>query len=188
MKISPFIVLLIYFLVIIIYAILYLNIPNILNIENIKELTFLNSVYFSIVTITTLGYGEITPKSELGMILVSSESILGIIIIGLFLNSLWQRFSERIEKTQEKSIKLRISEQNLHGIISYYKYLNTIITNYKIYFAELTTPINKRQDSPSPNPNFIFSDLQDLYKQSLLTRSGFSKPVIHLYFEQQDEK
>ncbi len=45
-------------------------------------------VYFSTVTITTLGYGDIVPITNRARILVSLESILGIIIIGLFLNSL----------------------------------------------------------------------------------------------------
>ncbi len=45
-------------------------------------------LYLSIVTITTLGYGDIVPISDLNRFLVGLESILGMVIIGLFLNSL----------------------------------------------------------------------------------------------------
>lgn len=48
---------------------------------------FSRMTYFSAVTITTLGYGDITPISDTARWLVTLESILGIVIIGLFLNS-----------------------------------------------------------------------------------------------------
>jgi hypothetical protein len=45
-------------------------------------------LYLSVVTITTLGYGDIVPISDLNRFLVGLESVIGLIIIGLFLNSL----------------------------------------------------------------------------------------------------
>lgn len=44
--------------------------------------------YFSAVTITTLGYGDIVPITTMSRTLVAFESIIGIVLIGLFLNSL----------------------------------------------------------------------------------------------------
>jgi hypothetical protein len=44
--------------------------------------------YFSAVTITTLGYGDIVPITNIARIVTSIESILGVVLIGLFLNSL----------------------------------------------------------------------------------------------------
>lgn len=44
--------------------------------------------YLSAVTITTLGFGDIVPISEKARLWISSEAILGIVLIGLFLNSL----------------------------------------------------------------------------------------------------
>ncbi|HAK89103.1 MAG TPA: hypothetical protein DHV16_10270 [Nitrospiraceae bacterium] len=43
----------------------------------------LDAVYFSSVTITTLGYGDFTPIKETGKILVSVETITGLIFIVL---------------------------------------------------------------------------------------------------------
>lgn len=48
-------------------------------------------IYFSTITITTLGYGDIVPLTNTTRILVSLESFLGVILIGLFLNSLSPR-------------------------------------------------------------------------------------------------
>lgn len=49
---------------------------------------FWRMFYLSAVTITTLGYGDIVPITNLSRGLISLESILGIILIGLFLNAL----------------------------------------------------------------------------------------------------
>ena len=49
--------------------------------------------YLSAIAITTLGYGEIVPITTMSRIMVSLESILGIILIGLFLNALAYRIA-----------------------------------------------------------------------------------------------
>jgi hypothetical protein len=45
-------------------------------------------LYLSAATITTLGYGDIVPLSPITRALVASEAVLGVVLIGLFLNSL----------------------------------------------------------------------------------------------------
>lgn len=51
--------------------------------------------YLSAVTITTVGYGDIVPISPRTRMLISIEAIWGIILIGLFLNSLANKISIR---------------------------------------------------------------------------------------------
>jgi hypothetical protein len=51
--------------------------------------------YFSAVTITTLGYGDVVPITPLARFFVAFESILGIVLIGLFLNALSREASRR---------------------------------------------------------------------------------------------
>jgi hypothetical protein len=52
--------------------------------------SFARMFYFSAVTITTLGYGDIVPITNAARIAVAIESILGIVLGGLFINSLFQ--------------------------------------------------------------------------------------------------
>jgi hypothetical protein len=52
---------------------------------------FWRMLYFSAVTISTLGYGDIVPVAPLGRALVTLEVILGLLFAGLFLNSLKAR-------------------------------------------------------------------------------------------------
>jgi hypothetical protein len=56
---------------------------------------FLKMLYFSIISIATLGYGDIVPITTLARFLVSAEVILGILTIGLFLNSLATRITKK---------------------------------------------------------------------------------------------
>lgn len=48
-----------------------------------------DAIYLSVVTVTTLGYGDIVPKSPLAKLLTSFQAISGVVLVGLFLNSLF---------------------------------------------------------------------------------------------------
>ena len=45
------------------------------------ELNFIDALYFVVVTLLTVGYGEITPKSYKGMIIVIGIIVLTIVLI-----------------------------------------------------------------------------------------------------------
>jgi hypothetical protein len=47
--------------------------------------SYIDSIYFSVTTFTTLGYGDIAPQSIVMKIICSMEAMLGAIFIGLFL-------------------------------------------------------------------------------------------------------
>lgn len=57
---------------------------------NDNAMTISKSVYFSFVTMTTIGYGDITPNSDLTRLLVTGHTIVGVFmlatVIGLFLS------------------------------------------------------------------------------------------------------
>jgi hypothetical protein len=57
---------------------------------NDKAITISKSVYFSFVTMTTIGYGDIVPDSDLTRLLVTVHTIVGVFmlatVIGLFLS------------------------------------------------------------------------------------------------------
>ncbi len=57
--------------------------------------SWLRMLYLSAITITTLGFGDITPVSESARMSIALEAVLGIVVIGLFLNSLAMRVQGR---------------------------------------------------------------------------------------------
>lgn len=70
-----------------------------------EPLTLIQSLYFSTVTITTLGYGDIAPKTETARILTSTEAIFGIVTIGLFLNAVARRASDIQEGRRKEALR-----------------------------------------------------------------------------------
>jgi voltage-gated potassium channel Kch len=52
-------------------------------------------LYFSAMTITTVGFGDIVPISDRTRLLTAAEAVSGIIVIGLFLNSLAQQIAKK---------------------------------------------------------------------------------------------
>lgn len=67
-------------------------------------LGFIESIYFSVVTITTLGYGDISPTTDAGRILTGIEALLGIVLIGLFLNSISELRAELQDKKRHDTV------------------------------------------------------------------------------------
>jgi Ion channel. len=70
--------------------------------------------YLSAVTITTVGYGDIVPITSLARTLIALEAILGVVLVGLFLNSLSVRMSNSIskaekEKEEEKMLPVKVA-------------------------------------------------------------------------------
>jgi Ion channel/Pentapeptide repeats (8 copies) len=57
--------------------------------------TWFTPFYFSIVTFTTLGFGDVKPKSVIGELLASSEVIVGYITLGLLLAVLAEKLARR---------------------------------------------------------------------------------------------
>ncbi|EZP32287.1 potassium channel family protein [Pseudomonas sp. RIT288] len=61
-----------------------------------EKIGVIASFYFSVVTVTTLGFGDIIPcLTSTGLILaITSQVLSGVILVGLFLNSLSQKLSD----------------------------------------------------------------------------------------------
>ena len=65
------------------------------------EGNFVRMLYLSAVTITTLGFGDVVPMTTASRLLISVEAILGIVLIGLFLNALSFERTNRTEDNEK---------------------------------------------------------------------------------------
>ena len=77
-----------------IYGVIYRIFPSILDYKDSANSWF-TPYYFSIVTYTTLGFGDVRPATLMGEIIVSSEVILGYTTLGLLLSVLAQSIARR---------------------------------------------------------------------------------------------
>lgn len=57
----------------------------------VEKLSWLNAVYFCVITLTTVGYGDITPKTDAGKIFTIFYVLTGIGIIATLANLLVKR-------------------------------------------------------------------------------------------------
>src|SRR3984893_17002493 len=76
------------------YGVIYRIFPHILDYKDSAN-TWFTPYYFSIVTYTTLGFGDVRPATLFGEIIVSSEVILGYTTLGLLLSVLAQNIARR---------------------------------------------------------------------------------------------
>jgi len=74
------------------FALYYRNFSCSFNAKNIGLNTFSGSLYFSLVTMSTLGYGDISPKDDIAMFLCFAQTLIGIflalLILGRFISLL----------------------------------------------------------------------------------------------------
>ena len=111
-KVSWFLVFM-YFLLIILNAVWYISGDHIkIATDHVKYVkSFGEALYFSIVTITTLGYGEMHPVSSLGRIMVSLEAMSGVVLLGIFLINISLTVVEDKERKRINTLKLSFKEQ-----------------------------------------------------------------------------
>ncbi len=81
--------------------------PNAFNMEVGEYIDYGTFLYFSIITFTTIGYGEITPNSPGARMVVGFEAILGMVINAVFIAILFMYISniQAVLKEEEKIIK-----------------------------------------------------------------------------------
>ena len=115
---------------------------------------FGSAFYFSIVTITTLGFGDMFPKDGFARAMVCMEVLAGVVFVGVFLNSIAQAQAQRLQYHNEKA-KLR----------QHYLFLCKLFEKYLHAAFCVVTPKEKQvlpADVLTYKFDFTFNDLADL--------------------------
>lgn len=135
-------------------------------------------LYYSIVTITTLGFGDYTPAHGWAQAVTAVEVMCGLIFLGLFLNAVGSMKSEiDVESEIEKQKRLHASaekEKLVKGIPLVLRNLNMFLA----YCYAVTTPADKRGEETAYNPDFEFSDMADLFHPSGLPFDATTLPAV----------
>ncbi len=72
--------------------------------HHFEKLKWLDSVYFCVVTLTTVGYGDITPKTDIGKLFTIFYILIGVGIIASSVSYLLRnRVQKRLSKKNPKS-------------------------------------------------------------------------------------
>lgn len=68
----------------------------------IEKLSYVDALYFSVITLTTVGYGDISPQTQIGKLFTVGYVLVGIAIIGTFANLLLKRSMAKRHESQRK--------------------------------------------------------------------------------------
>ena len=136
-------------------------------------------LYYSIVTITTLGFGDYTPAHGWAQAVTAVEVMCGLIILGLFLNAVGSMKSEidvETELEKQRHVHFAMEKEKLM------KCIPTVMHNLNKFLAycyAVTTPETKRKEEDAEyNPDFTFNDMSDLFKPSGLPFDKTRMPAV----------
>ncbi|RLD54311.1 MAG: hypothetical protein DRJ05_14905, partial [Bacteroidetes bacterium] len=69
-----------------------------------KDVNFQHYIYYTFVTISTLGYGDITPQGDIGKSLAILISVSGQLYIAIIIAMLVGKFSGNMAAKKEKNV------------------------------------------------------------------------------------
>lgn len=169
-----------------IFAILYAVIPyEFLNLGNHAKDPF-TYFYFSAVTITTLGYGDVLPVGSFTQVLVAIESIFGITLIGLFLNALSHKHGLEVQEQEKRAQEARELSNDIRQFSAFNRLVEMHIHRYLTYTIPVTSKIPDRKDGEL-NEEFSFNDMQDMFKPTLRLSDHHFTPAVNFYFSEYKE-
>lgn len=71
----------------------------------LEKFSWVDAYYFSIVTLTTVGYGDLTPQTDLGKIFTTFYILAGVGIITTFISYTLKKREARLHRRQEEKNK-----------------------------------------------------------------------------------
>lgn len=136
-------------------------------------------LYYSIVTLTTLGFGDYTPAHGWAQAVTALEVMCGIVTLGFFLNAVGSMKSEiDVSSEIEKQRRVHVSLEKQKLLLCAPSILHNLNT-FLAYCYAVTTPMAARDDADASfNPNFRFSDMADLFKPSGLPSDNTRLPAV----------
>ncbi|KYC45519.1 MAG: Calcium-gated potassium channel MthK [Candidatus Methanofastidiosum methylothiophilum] len=141
----------------------------------VEKLNIIDSIYFTIVTLGTVGYGDIHPTSYLGKVFASLFIVVNIIILAFFIGQIGERLIK--QKIEEVLGIERMEEIEDHIIICGYGRIGKVIVSElkemgsKFVIVEINEALTKII-SETTDYNVILGDAK---KEDILKKAGIEK-------------
>lgn len=136
-------------------------------------------LYYSIVTITTLGFGDYTPAHGAAQAVTAVEVMCGLIFLGLFLNAVGAMKSEidvESEIEKQKSIHNAMETEKLQ------KSIPMVIHNLNLFlsycYAVTTPPEQRKGGNVKFNPDFNIRDMAGMFRPTELPFDRTNLPAV----------
>lgn len=136
-------------------------------------------LYYSIVTITTLGFGDYTPAHGWAQAVTAIEVMCGLVFLGFFLNAVGSMKSEIDVESEIEKQRLAHGQLEKEKLM---KFVPSVLHNLNLFLSycyAVTTPLSKRtNETTTYNPDFSFNDLSDLFQPSGLPSDRTHLPAV----------
>jgi len=182
-RISPMGALGFYISIIVIFAIAHAMFGTLERSDGSKITDAGDAVYFSVVTATTLGYGDILPHAGLGRALAAAEALLEVVVAALFLNSMWLKYTDRIEAERSVAIEAAAKRKEARRLAVYLKYFDTVYERWAVAQRIVTNAVDEQPVSAEPRSAWSFSDLQWIFFSSRSLTRAPSTSAVEAYYD-----
>ena len=93
--------------------------------------TFFDAVYWSLITLTTVGYGDITPQTTEGRVITMILVICGLAVIAFITSVIVSAFTEKMVEMRENRVFAELEKKpGLHTILCGYGRMGTIVAEH----------------------------------------------------------
>lgn len=116
---------------------------GLLGLYQFVDEVFLSYVYFSVVTMSTVGYGDISPNSPFAKILVISQIIVGVFLVVIAVNI---AISREIEKKEKEKVKPLLNCASSDLAILFYNQVDIFLMYLEYSEVEYSVGANKIAD------------------------------------------
>lgn len=160
---------------------------------------FLDCLYFSTVTITTLGYGDVLPVTDLARALVISEVVLGVLVAGSFLNACSISLSQKISESERRAAREAESLASFHArkqkLLDHDSILSYDMEAYLCRLWALFVPHDQRREHNSCDVidgdgkvllELEFKNMYHLYRSSMLSVDGILQSDLNVFLKYHD--
>ena len=139
--------------------------------------SYLDAIYWALVTISTVGYGDISPVTEMGKVVSMFGIIFGIAMISFVTSVMVSAFSERFDELRNQNSINNVNKMQNVVIINGYGHLGTTIAKklriHKNYEPVIIESDNEKASAALEDGyNVIHADgssaklIKDLYQRS----------------------
>jgi voltage-gated potassium channel len=95
--------------------------------------TFFDGIYWSLITLTTVGYGDITPKSTEGRVITMILILCGIAVVAFITSVIISAFSEKIVEMRENRVFAELEKkQGMHTILCGYGRMGSVVAEHLV--------------------------------------------------------
>ncbi len=93
--------------------------------------TFFDGLYWSLITLTTVGYGDITPQTTEGRVITMILVICGVAVMAFITSIIVSSFNEKMEELRENSVFAELEKKKAkHTILCGFGRMGSVVADY----------------------------------------------------------